>query len=157
MPVFLCFLCANYFCHLCTIQKLFLCAIYIMPLCFLVPCRVFCASTLIISLLCPDSRFFFSSTDTNWCGPSCHTGLGLGPLSSYTLSPSQNTQESYHRVLLHLVPAERDQSNPNSIGSHQQTNSTKCALTANLLFVSNVVCCLYRAQSNSAQREAENL
>ena len=82
-------------CLMCAMYILFQWAIYIMPLCFLVPCRVFCASTLIISLLCPDSRFFFSSTDTNWWGPTCHTGLGLGPTSSYTLSSSWNTQRQY--------------------------------------------------------------
>ena len=147
-------------------KKVFLCAIYIMSLCFLVPRRVFCASTLIISLLCPGSRFFFSSTDTNWWGPRCHTGLGLGPPSSCTLSSSWNTRGScstlnssqdthrnsswYHlhqQSQINLIPTQLDQTNNQSL--------TKSALAGNLLFVSDVVC--GAAQSNSAQHEVENL
>ena len=88
-----CFCVFSSLCLMCAMYILCPWTIYIMSLCFLVPCRVFCASALIISLLCPDSRFFSCScTDTNWSGPRCHSGLGLGLTSSYTLSSTWNTQ-----------------------------------------------------------------
>ena len=148
-----CFLCAMYtlFFFVFILISCFLCATYIMPLCFLVPCRVFCASTLIISLLCPDSRFFFSSTDTNWWGPGCHTGLGLGPCqvihlvqveihtSMYIVQDTHWNSSWYHlHQQINLIPTQLDQTN--------NQNFTKCALPPDLLFVSNVVCCSWRSK-----------